>query len=266
MGFSRERARQVERDALASLRSPGDPRPPGGPRRGLMRRFAITHDYLCPFARNAAEVVVRALEDGAAGQGEFRAFSLSRSTWTRVSASLAARRRAALGRARPPVGPGRPRRAARAVPRRPPGPVRRPPRPGPRPERPRGAGRRGGLGKRRPRRGREAGGRRPARGRLATDHTWAVDTSRVFGVPTFVTGSRSVFVRLMDRPATPPPPAHPGAGAGMVEDGPTSASSRPPSSPLEASLQARAGRSGRAPRAARKAAATWPACSSAPRT
>ena len=29
-----------------------------------MRRFAVTHDYLCPFARNAAEVVVRALEGG----------------------------------------------------------------------------------------------------------------------------------------------------------------------------------------------------------
>jgi hypothetical protein len=37
---------------------------------------------------------------------------------------------------------------------------------------------------------------------LAADHTWAVDTSRVFGVPTFVTDRRAVFVRLMDRPAT----------------------------------------------------------------
>jgi hypothetical protein len=27
-----------------------------------MRRFAITHDYLCPFARNAAEVVLCALK------------------------------------------------------------------------------------------------------------------------------------------------------------------------------------------------------------
>ena len=42
-----------------------------------MRRFAITHDYLCPFARNAAEVVVRALEAGAPFQPDFRAFSLS---------------------------------------------------------------------------------------------------------------------------------------------------------------------------------------------
>jgi hypothetical protein len=42
-----------------------------------MRRFAITHDYLCPFARNAAEVVVRALEAGPAVQVDYRAFSLS---------------------------------------------------------------------------------------------------------------------------------------------------------------------------------------------
>ena len=42
-----------------------------------MRRFAITHDYLCPFARNAAEVVVRALEAGEPFEAAFRAFSLS---------------------------------------------------------------------------------------------------------------------------------------------------------------------------------------------
>ncbi len=38
---------------------------------------------------------------------------------------------------------------------------------------------------------------------LAADHTWAVDTSRVFGVPTFVTDRRAVFVRLMSRPDSP---------------------------------------------------------------
>ena len=56
---------------------PRDPGPPGGPRRGLMRRFAITHDYLCPFARNAAEVVVRRWRTGAPVEVDFRAFSLS---------------------------------------------------------------------------------------------------------------------------------------------------------------------------------------------
>ncbi|HEY6709395.1 MAG TPA: DsbA family protein, partial [Actinomycetota bacterium] len=38
---------------------------------------------------------------------------------------------------------------------------------------------------------------------LAGDHTWAADTARVFGVPTFVTDRRAVFVRLMGRPDTP---------------------------------------------------------------
>src|SRR4029450_6305921 len=52
-------------------------RPPGGPRRGLMRRFALTHDYLCPFARHAAEVRVRAVEAGAPVEVAYRAFSLS---------------------------------------------------------------------------------------------------------------------------------------------------------------------------------------------
>jgi DSBA-like thioredoxin domain-containing protein len=42
-----------------------------------MRRFAVTHDYLCPFARNGAEVVVRALEADDSLEVGFRAFSLS---------------------------------------------------------------------------------------------------------------------------------------------------------------------------------------------
>jgi DSBA-like thioredoxin domain len=35
---------------------------------------------------------------------------------------------------------------------------------------------------------------------LRTEHTAAVDDHAVFGVPTFITGNRSVFVRLLDRP------------------------------------------------------------------
>jgi protein-disulfide isomerase-like protein with CxxC motif len=38
---------------------------------------------------------------------------------------------------------------------------------------------------------------------LAADHTWGADGSRVFGVPTFVTDGRAVFVRLMSRPGSP---------------------------------------------------------------
>ncbi len=43
----------------------------------MTRTFALTFDYLCPFARIANETVVEALEDGRAWQVEFRPFSLS---------------------------------------------------------------------------------------------------------------------------------------------------------------------------------------------
>jgi protein-disulfide isomerase-like protein with CxxC motif len=39
--------------------------------------FAITFDYLCPFARNANEAVVEGLRDGAEWDVTFRAFSLA---------------------------------------------------------------------------------------------------------------------------------------------------------------------------------------------
>ena len=168
-----------------------------------MRRFAITHDYLCPFARNAAEVVVRALETGAPFQPEFRAFSLSQ---------------VHLADGEPPVWqPGaEPRSGVQALQW--------------------GLAVRDELPERFPAvhlalfaarhdQGRDlndpevlaaavasagvdpdevdklvaSGG--PAEA-LAADHTWAVDTARVFGVPTFVTGQRAVFVRLMDRPGS----------------------------------------------------------------
>ncbi len=35
---------------------------------------------------------------------------------------------------------------------------------------------------------------------LKAEHTGAVDDHQVFGVPTFIVGDRSVFVRLLDRP------------------------------------------------------------------
>ena len=168
-----------------------------------MRRFAITHDYLCPFARNAAEVVVRALEGGAPVEPDFRAFSLSQ---------------VHLEEGDPPVWrPGaEPRSGVLALQW--------------------GLAVRDELPERFPQvhlalfAARHDQGRdlndpevlagavasagvdpdeveklvatgRPAAAR-ADDHTWAVDTSRVFGVPTFVTDRRAVFVRLMDRPAT----------------------------------------------------------------
>jgi 2-hydroxychromene-2-carboxylate isomerase len=168
-----------------------------------MRRFAITHDYLCPFARNAAEVVVRALEAGAPYEVDFRAFSLSQ---------------VHLEEGDPPVWqPGEPRsgvlalRWGLAV----------------RDELPErfhavhlalfAARHDQGLDLNDPKVVREATasvGLDPdevdklvATGRsataLAADHTWAVDQHRVFGVPTFVTDRRAVFARLMQRPDTP---------------------------------------------------------------
>jgi DSBA-like thioredoxin domain len=169
-----------------------------------MRRFALTHDYLCPFARNAAEVVVGALEADPSYQIDFRAFSLSqvhladgeapvwqagteqRSGVLALQWGLAVRDELperfpavhlALFAARHDHGRdlNDPEVLAAAVAS-------------------------AGVDPGEVEKLVAAGGPAAA---LAADHTWAVDTSRVFGVPTFVTDRRAVFVRLMDRPATP---------------------------------------------------------------
>jgi len=169
-----------------------------------MRRFAITHDYLCPFARNAAEVVVRALEaDPGDHKVDFRAFSLSqvhleegeapvwqpgpepRSGVLALQWGLAVRDRLpdrfpavhlALFAARHDQGRdlNDPEVLAAAVAA-------------------------AGVDPDEVDKLVASGGPAAA---LAADHTWAVDTARVFGVPTFVTGQRAVFVRLMDRPGS----------------------------------------------------------------
>jgi hypothetical protein len=169
-----------------------------------MRRFAITHDYLCPFARNAAEVVVRASEAGEPFQADFRAFSLSqvhlddgdppvwqpdaepRSGVLALQWGLAVRDELperfpavhlALFAARHDQGRdlNDPEVLAAAV---------------------------ASAGVDPDEVEKLVTGGRPAAA-LAADHTWAVDTAQVFGVPTFVTPHRAVFVRLMDRPPTP---------------------------------------------------------------
>ena len=170
-----------------------------------MRRFAITHDYLCPFARNAAEVVVRATDADPEGvRADFRAFSLSqvhlsdgepavwepgtepRSGVLALQWGLAVRDELperfgavhlALFAARHDQGRdlNDPEVLAAAV---------------------------ASAGVDPDEVEKLVASGRPAAA-LADDHTWAVDTSRVFGVPTFVTARRAVFVRLMDRPATP---------------------------------------------------------------
>ena len=169
-----------------------------------MRRFAVTHDYLCPFARNAAEVVVRALEAGAPFEVGFRAFSLSQvhqeegdpPVWQPgaepASGVLALQWGLAVRDELPERFPavhlalfaarhdqGRdindPEVLAEAVAS-------------------------AGVDPDEVAKLVAAGGPAAA---LAADHTWGADGSRVFGVPTFVTDHRAVFVRLMDRPATP---------------------------------------------------------------
>jgi hypothetical protein len=167
-----------------------------------MHRFAVTFDYLCPFARNASEVVVRALEGGGRYEADFRAFSLSQvhleegaePVWTAerpASGVLALQWGLAVRDALPDHFPaahlalfaarhdhGRDLndpdvlRAAVAAAGLDPDEVEK----------------------------LVAGGRPGAA--LAADHTWAVDQHHVFGVPTFVTGERAVFVRLMQRPAS----------------------------------------------------------------
>ncbi len=45
----------------------------------MAQQFAVTFDYLCPFARNAHEALVTALQDGADWDVTFQAFSLNQS-------------------------------------------------------------------------------------------------------------------------------------------------------------------------------------------
>jgi len=168
-----------------------------------MSRFAVTFDYLCPFARIANEIVIRAQEDGAAHEVEWRAFSLSQvhledgaePVWEsdpppsgvlallwglavrdqfpeRFPAAHLAIFSARHDQGRDINDPAVVRAAVASA----------------------------GLDPEEVARAVAAG--YPAKA-LAADHTWAVETSRVFGVPTFVTDRRAVFVRLMERPATP---------------------------------------------------------------
>jgi DSBA-like thioredoxin domain len=169
-----------------------------------MRRFAVTHDYLCPFARNAAEVVVRATDAGEPLDVGFRAFSLSQvhleegapPVWQPgaepASGVLALQWGLAVRDELPERFPavhlalfaarhdqGRdindPEVLAAAVAS-------------------------AGVDPDEVAKLVASGGPAAA---LAADHTWAADSSRVFGVPTFVTGNRAVFVRLMSRPGSP---------------------------------------------------------------
>jgi predicted DsbA family dithiol-disulfide isomerase len=166
-------------------------------------RFAITFDYLCPFAAIANETVVAALEDpdGAGHEVEFKAFSLSQvhlqegdtPVWEAETPpsgvpallwGLAVRDKypESFNAVHCAIFQARHLRAAdindEAVLR----------------EIVAGAG----LDPEDIARVVATG--EPARA-LAADHTWGVETHRVFGVPTWIAGDRAVFTRIMQRAA-----------------------------------------------------------------
>ena len=168
-----------------------------------MSRFAITFDYLCPFARNASEVVIRALEAGAPYEVEFRAFSLSQVHLEEGTQPVWAAERPASGVLALQWGlavrdelPERFPAAHLALfaARHDQGRDLNDP------DVLRGAVAAAGLDPDEVEK--LVAGGKPAAA-LAADHTWGVDQHRVFGVPTFVVGERAVFVRLMQRPTGP---------------------------------------------------------------
>ncbi len=168
-----------------------------------MTRFIINFDYLCPFARIANEMVVRAVEGGGGHDVTFRAFSLSQvhaeegepAVWrteprpsgvTALEWGLAVRDEfpeafpavhLALFSARhdqdKDINELDVVREAVASAGLDPDEIAK-----------------------------VVSGGQPAKS-LATDHTWSVDEHRAFGVPTFFLDDRAVFVRLMQRKTDP---------------------------------------------------------------
>jgi 2-hydroxychromene-2-carboxylate isomerase len=165
-----------------------------------MTRFAVTFDYLCPFARNAAEVVVRALEAGSPHQVDYRAFSLSQAhleegatpVWqvqAPPSGVLALQWSLAVRDELPERFPAA--HLALFAARHDQGRDLNDP------EVLRAAVASAGVDPDEVEKLVAGGGPAAA---LAADHTWAVEQHRGFGVPTFIAGQRAVFVRLMQRP------------------------------------------------------------------
>jgi len=167
-----------------------------------MSRFAVTFDYLCPFARIANEIVVRAQEDGGpVHEVQWRAFSLSQvhleegaapvwETDPPPSGVLALQWGLAVRDRFPERFPAAHLAVFSA--RHDQG------RDINDPEVLRAAVASAGLDPREIARAVAEG--HPAKA-LADDHTWGVKEHGVFGVPTFVAGGRAIFVRLMQRPA-----------------------------------------------------------------
>jgi hypothetical protein len=165
-------------------------------------RFALTFDYLCPFARIANETVAEAIEDGVEWDVEFRPFSLSQvhvdpgqpDVWDREPGSAGTGGVLALqwGVA---VRDGEPERFiafhkalfdarhghGRSI-----------------EDRSVLADVAAMVGVDPDRVAVEVAGGGPM-ARLAAEHDESVDRWGVFGVPTFIAGDEAVFVRLMER-------------------------------------------------------------------
>ncbi len=161
--------------------------------------FAVTFDYLCPFARNANEAVLTGLEQGRDWRVAFRPFSLAQvhvddgevPVWDRQEAAsgvLALQWGLAVRDEFPDLFPGVHRALFAARHDR-------------------------GLDIKDEAVLRDAvasvgadpdavaevvAGGRPAK-TLATEHSEAVERWEVFGVPTFIVGDEAVFIRFMER-------------------------------------------------------------------
>jgi protein-disulfide isomerase-like protein with CxxC motif len=168
-----------------------------------MAQFALTYDYLCPFARIANELAIRALEGGADHEIAFRPFSLSQvhleqgetpvwQTEPRPSGVLALEWGLAVRDEFPEAfndahlalfsarhDHGRDLKDLQVI---------------------REAVASAGLDPDEVAKVVEEG--TPAK-TLAAEHTWAVERHHVFGVPTFVFDQRAVFIRLMNRTTEP---------------------------------------------------------------
>jgi hypothetical protein len=169
----------------------------------MTRRFAITFDYLCPFARNGNEHVIAGLRDGADWDVEFLPFSLAQGhvepgqpdVWDlkdpNATAGLAAFQASLAVREHQPerfLDVHESLFAARhdhGEDLKDPAVIER-------------ALQSAGADVEVVREAVEGG--EPLKV-LRTEHEAAVRDHEVWGVPTFIAGGRAVFVRLLDRPA-----------------------------------------------------------------
>lgn len=166
----------------------------------MTNNFEVTWDYRCPFARNAHEHLVTALESGAEWQVGFRAFALDQAhveeghppVWEEPDRypGLVANEAGIVVRDRQPEKFHQVHMALFAA----------------RHDRALDLRQRDVVGRALDEAGVDGAGVLSEIDAgwpldvLRDEHTRAVETLDVFGVPTFILGDKAVFVRLMDRP------------------------------------------------------------------